>query len=110
MTQAALLEHVTKTIVERFHPKRTMVFGSHARGNARPDSDLDLFIEMDTPHRPPDRAIEVSEVFGLRPWAMNIVVYTPEEVRRLRHVKGTLLSVIEKEGKVLYEQPGNSSS
>lgn len=105
MTQAPLLDHVTKTIVERFHPKRIMVFGSHARGDAGPDSDLDLFIEMDTPLRPPDRAIEVSEVFGLRPWAMDIVVYTPDEVRRLRHVKGTLLSVIEKEGKVLYEQP-----
>lgn len=60
------------------------------------------------PHRrlgQPDRAIEVSEAFGLRPWSMDIVVYTPEEVRRLRHVNGTLLAVIEKEGKVLYEQP-----
>ncbi|MBX3331045.1 MAG: nucleotidyltransferase domain-containing protein [Nitrospira sp.] len=104
MTQAALLEHVTKTIVERFRPKRIMVFGSHARGEAGPDSDLDLFIEMDTPRRAPDRAIEVSEVFGLRPWPMDIVVYTPEEVRRLRNITGTLLSVIEKEGKVLYEQ------
>jgi predicted nucleotidyltransferase len=104
MTQATLLERVTKTIVERFRPKRIMVFGSHARGEAGPDSDLDLFIEMDTPRRPPDRAIEVSEVFGLRPWSMDIVVYTPEEVRRLRNVNGTLLSVIEKEGKVLYEQ------
>jgi predicted nucleotidyltransferase len=104
MTQAALLEHVTKTIVERFRPKRIMVFGSHARGNARPDSDLDLFIEMDTTSRPPERAIEVSEVFGLRSWPMDIVVYTPEEVRRMRKVNGTLLSVIEKEGKVLYEQ------
>ncbi|MGQ0556723.1 MAG: nucleotidyltransferase domain-containing protein [Nitrospiraceae bacterium] len=105
MTQAALLDHVTKTIVERFHPKRIVVFGSHARGDARPDSDLDLFIEMDTLRRPPDRAIEVSEVFGLRPWPMDIVVYTPEEVHRLHHVNGTLLSVIEKEGRVLYEQP-----
>ena len=105
MTQAALLEHVTKTIVEHFHPKRIVVFGSHARGEASPDSDLDLFIEMDTPRRPPDRAVEVSEVFGLRPWSMDIIVYTPEEVRRLRHVNGTILSVIEKEGKVLYEQP-----
>lgn len=104
MTQAALLEHVTKTILERFRPKRIMVFGSHARGEAGPDSDLDLFIEMDTTRRPPERAMEVSEVFGLRPWPMDIVVYTPEEVRRLRHVRGTLLSVIEKEGKVLYEQ------
>jgi uncharacterized protein len=105
MTQAALLEHVTKTIVERFRPRRIMVFGSHARGEAGPDSDLDLFIEMDTPRRPPERAIEVSEVFGLRPWPMDIVVYTPEEVRRLRNVNGTLLSIIEKEGKLLYEQP-----
>jgi predicted nucleotidyltransferase len=104
MTGTALLEHVTNTIVKRFHPKRIVVFGSHARGNARPDSDLDLFIEMETPRRPPERAIEVSEAFGLRPWAMD-VVYTPEEVRRLRHVNGTLLSVIEREGKVLYEQP-----
>ena len=104
MTQAALLDHVTRTIVERFHPKRILVFGSHARGNARSDSDLDLFIEMETSRRSPDRAIEISEVFGLRPWPMDIVVYTPEEVRRLRHVKGTLLSVIEKEGIVLYEQ------
>ena len=105
MLHEPLLDHVTKTIVERFHPKRIMVFGSHARGDAGPDSDLDLFVEMDTPRRPPDRAIEVSEVFGLRPWPMDIVVYTPEEVRRLRHVNGTLLSVIEKEGKVLFEQP-----
>ncbi len=104
MTQVALLEHVTKTIVERFRPKRIMVFGSHARGEAGPDSDLDLFIEMDTARRPPERAIEVSEAFGLRPWPMDIVVYTPEEVRRLRHVSGTLLSVMEKESKVLYEQ------
>ncbi|MEY4704847.1 MAG: hypothetical protein RL042_1049 [Nitrospirota bacterium] len=104
MIQATLLDHVTKTIVERFHPKRIMVFGSHARGDAGPDSDLDLFVEMETPRRPPDRAIEVSEIFGLRSWPMDIVVYTPEEVRRLRHVNGTLLSVIEKEGKVLYER------
>lgn len=104
MTQAALLEHVTKTIVERFRPKRIMIFGSHARGEAGPDSDLDLFIEMDTPRPPPERAIEVSELFGPRPWPMDIVVYTPEELRRLRNVNGTLMSVIEKEGKVLYEQ------
>ncbi len=79
MTQASLLTHVTQTIIDRFHPKRIMVFGSHARGETGPDSDLDLFIEMETPRRPPDRAIDVSEAFGLRAWPMDIVVYTPEE-------------------------------
>lgn len=103
MQPELLIEQVTRAIVERFHPRRIVVFGSHARGNASPDSDLDVFIEMDTLRRPPERAIEVSEVFGLRPWPLNVVVYTPEEVRRLRHVKGTLLSGIEREGWVLYE-------
>jgi predicted nucleotidyltransferase len=105
MTQAALLEQVTRTIVERFHPKRIVLFGSHARGDAGSDSDLDLFIEMQTSRRPPERAIEVSAAFGLRPWPLDVVVYTPEEVQRLRGVSGTLLAAIEKEGKVLYEQP-----
>jgi predicted nucleotidyltransferase len=105
MTHAALLEQVTRTIVERFHPKRIVLFGSHARGGAGSDSDLDVFIEMQTSRRPPERAIEVSAAFGLRPWPLDVIVYTPEEVQRLRGVSGTLLSVIEKEGKVLYEQP-----
>ena len=73
MTQAALLEQVTRTIIERFHPKRIVLFGSHARGDAGSDSDLDLFIEMQTSRRPPERAIEVSAAFGLRPWPLDLV-------------------------------------
>ena len=96
------LKEITRAIVERFNPRRVVVFGSHARGEAGPDSDLDLFIEMETDQRPPERAIAVSSIFGLRTWPLDVVVYTPEEVRRLRNVKGTLLSTIESEGKVLH--------
>lgn len=109
MTQAELLKEVTKTIVQRFHPKRIVLFGSHARGEARPDSDLDLFIEMESNLRPPQRAVAVSALFGLRRWPLDLIVYTPEEVQRLRGQRGTLLSMIEKEGKVLYEQQDLSS-
>lgn len=98
-----LLQKVTNTIVERFHPRRIILFGSRARGEARPDSDVDLFVEMESTRRPPERAIEVSSVFGLRPWPLDVVVYTPDEVKRLRRVRGTLLSIIEREGTVLYE-------
>ena len=104
MTDTKLLQQITRTIVERFHPRRIILFGSHARGEAQADSDLDLFVEMETQARPPERAIEVSSAFGLRPWSLDVVVYTPEEVRRLRGINGTLLSLIEGEGKVLYER------
>jgi len=47
----------------------------------------------------------MSAIFGLRPWSLDVVVYTPEEVERLRGIHGTLLSVIEAEGRLLYERP-----
>jgi uncharacterized protein len=99
------LEEISATIVRRFNPVRVVVFGSHARGEAGEDSDLDLFVEMETDRPPPERAIEVSAVFGLRPWSLDVVVYTTAEVARLRRIRGTLLSTIEAEGEVLYERP-----
>ena len=104
VTQTELLNHVTQTIIDKFHPKRIVLFGSSARNETRPGSDLDLFIEMDSALRPPERAVEVSAVFGLRSWPLDVIVYTPAEVQRLRGKPGTLLSIIEKEGRVLYEQ------
>ena len=102
MADANLIRAITKNIVDHFNPQRIILFGSHGRGEGGPDSDLDLFIEMETDQRPPERAIAVSSIFGLRTWPLDVVVYTPEEVRRLRNVKGTLLSTIESEGKVLH--------
>lgn len=98
------LQAITRRIVERFQPRRVVLFGSSARGEARPDSDLDLFVEMESDRRPPERAAEVVALFGLRRWPLDVVVYTPQEVEQLRGVRGTLLSVIEREGRVLYER------
>ena len=98
------LEEVAATIAERFNPVRIVVFGSHARREARENSDFDLFVEMETDQRPPERAIEVSAVFGLRSWPLDVVVYTPTEVDWLRRVSATLLSVIEAEGEIVYER------
>lgn len=97
------LQAIVGRIVEKFGPKRVILFGSHARDEHREDSDLDLFVEMESDLRPPERAVQVSAIFGLRTWSLDVVVYTPSEVNRLRHVRGTLLSIIESEGRVLYE-------
>ena len=82
-----------------------MLFGSRARGDHQPDSDVDLFVEMETPLSPPERATAIRMAFGLHPWPMDLIVYTPEEVGRLRDVVGTLLYTIERQGEVLYERP-----
>ncbi len=105
MIDSALIDRITRTIVERFNPKRIVLFGSHARGDADPDSDVDLFIEMESTKRPPERIMEVSGLFGSPDWPMDIVVYTPDEMARFKNIRGTLASVVDAEGKVLYERP-----
>ena len=99
-----LLDDLVARIVEAVEPEKVILFGSWANGTARPDSDLDLFVEMESDESPPERARAVSRLFGLRKWAMDVVVYTPEEARRLSNVVGTLMHTIECEGKVLYER------
>lgn len=104
MDRTPSIEEITRRIAAAFHPRRIVLFGSRARGDAGPDSDVDLMIEMDTTASPVERAIAVQALFGLRPWSLDVVVYTPEEVERLRHINGTLASVIDAEGRVVYER------
>jgi uncharacterized protein len=40
------IEQMVRRIVEQFHPERVILFGSHARGDAGPDSDVDLLVVM----------------------------------------------------------------
>jgi uncharacterized protein len=103
LVDARIIDHVTRSIVEHFHPERIILFGSQARGDARRDSDLDLCVIMETSERPVKRSIKVASIFPGRYWPMDIVVYTPREYEEWRQVKGFLIHTIATEGKVLYD-------
>ena len=100
-----LIEHVTKTIVEKFQPRRIVLFGSHARGDAGPDSDLDIMVEMDSELSPFRRAVEISKAFPFRDWPLDVFAFTPQEIAAQRNVVGDLIFTIVREGKTLYERP-----
>lgn len=97
-----LVQEVTRKIVERFHPKRIVVFGGYARGDHGPDSDLDLLVEMDSAKTFWSRIPEIDSLFQPRDWPMDLFVFTPEEVAQDRDINGTLVNLAEREGKVVY--------
>ena len=101
-----LVQDITNRIVARFRPRRILAFGSYARGEQKPDSDLDLIVEMETDRPFFQRSVDVQAIFGLRDWAMDLLVYTPEEYAQQKAIWGTLISLIDREAKVLYDDAG----
>jgi predicted nucleotidyltransferase len=100
------LNEIAERIVREFHPARIVLFGSRARGDAGPDSDVDLLVEMESDLSPRARAVRVDALFSNRLWPMDVLVITPQEAARQRLVRNSLISAAEREGKVLYEQRG----
>jgi predicted nucleotidyltransferase len=96
------LERMVKRLVKRFNPDQIILFGSHARGVARPESDIDLLVVL--PLRGSKRAKQVEMRLALHDIRVpkDIIVVTPEEVARQRHIVGTLIKPALQEGKVLY--------
>ena len=99
-----LVQEIARKIVQSFHPNRIIAFGSYARGEQKPDSDLDLIVEMESNEPFYQRGLGIAALFRDRRWAMDLLVYTPDEFRELSKVFGSLPYSVEREGKVLYQR------
>ncbi len=103
------IEQVVRSIVATFDPERIILFGSRARDDARPDSDLDLLIEMETDLPRREQIRRIHRAFDPYPCSMDIIVYTPAEMNKWRKAAASLVSTVLREGKVLYERRGSGT-
>ena len=99
-----IIDHVVDVIVQARHPDLVVLFGSCARGDYGWDSDLDLFLVMQTDLPPTERALEVRRLFDRLPCPMDIVVYTPTELAYWRDIPSSFVHQVLSQGVTLYER------
>lgn len=97
------LEEIVRRLVDAYQPAQVYLFGSHARGDAGPDSDFDLLLVVPDDASPQRRrsrlAYEVLRGTGI---AVDVIVWTHDYFSRRQVVRSSLPAVIAREGQLLH--------
>jgi uncharacterized protein len=96
------IDQVVQQIVEKFKPQKIILFGSYARGNPRPESDVDMLVVMDTPLKESKISLEIHRHLNVM-FGLDLVVYTPKHLGERAKMNDWFVLDILKEGKVVYE-------
>jgi predicted nucleotidyltransferase len=96
------IQEMVRRLVGCFDPDQIILFGSHARGMAGPDSDVDLLVILPVTGSKRAKQIEMRVALHDINVPKDIVVATPEQVERQKNIVGTIIRPALQEGQVLY--------
>lgn len=101
--QARELASMLERLVQAFEPERIFVFGSQARQEATPDSDVDVLVVVGHSDEPRFRRGQTAyAVLGPHMTPVDILVVTRAEFDRVLDVPSSLSATVLREGKSLY--------
>lgn len=96
------LKGLIDRIVELIHPLRILLFGSAARGEVGPDSDVDLLVVMpDGTHRRHTAQRLYRDIRGVQV-PFDVIVATPTDLEKHKDNVGLIYRTILREGKEVY--------
>jgi predicted nucleotidyltransferase len=103
-----LIRAMTDVIVREVDPDAVILFGSHARGEAGPESDVDLLIvEREPFDAQRSRRKETARLYlALRKLAVSkdLLLYSRDEFERFKDSAHHVVGRARREGKVLHER------
>ena len=101
--EPGLIATIVDRTVEVAQPTRILLFGSGARGDMHPDSDLDFLVVVPSGvHRRRLAQTVYRRLIGITT-PVDLVVVTEEDVERYRNTSCLVIEPALREGKVVYE-------
>ena len=106
MTEALVPPELLDAVVAYFKPQRVILFGSTARGEAGPDSDIDLLVVVDD-DTPPEKLTFRAGYESRRSYrdgSADVIPCSEATFRIKSHIAGTLLYEAASDGVIVYER------
>ncbi len=100
---APAIDDVVRQIVEQFQPRKIILFGSYARHQPRPESDVDLLVVMDTSLSETEQAVRILQSIEYH-FGLDLIVRKPDNLTRRLELGDPFLQEIIMEGTVVYER------
>ncbi|PYP87612.1 MAG: hypothetical protein DMF61_09680 [Blastocatellia bacterium AA13] len=101
-TTSVEIKRLCDLIALEFNPQKIILFGSHAYGRPQWDSDVDLLVIMPFKGRHTSKSIDILEKLDGAP-AIDLLVRTPQEVKKRLAMGDFFMREIIERGKVMYE-------
>lgn len=105
MVTARRIRSYVSEVVRQFRPERVVMFGSYASGKLRPDSDVDLLVVMRHTGAAAEQAARIRRSIRAG-FPLDIIVRSPEAIRRRIAMGDGFIRDIVERGKVLHESHG----
>ena len=104
MTADECIAIMVERVVAKFHSLKILLFGSHARGDAEPHSDIDLIIVFPFVEDTYKLMGEIRGAVSGLGFAKDVIVATPDDIERGANLPGHLFSYAIPESGVLYDR------
>jgi len=96
------IQRIVRRIAAEFDPDKIILFGSHVRGQAGPDSDVDLLVVMPVKGSKRAKQLEIRAAVRNVHVPKDIIVSRTEEFQWRKDTVGTIEYPATHEGKILY--------
>src|SRR6185437_6386360 len=96
------IRRMVKRLARMFRPEQIILFGSYARGDAGPDSDVDLLVVMPVAGSKLEKEIELRAALPDFSIPIDVIISRPQDFAWRKNYIGTIEHPALREGKVLY--------